>query len=166
PGAVREYTEQHDPYANDADRPWPHDLLRSPRRDYRRSETSMTPVRFAVDTMLGRLATWLRLIGQDATYGAHLSGLALIRHARRERRVVLTRDRQLLRQPPQTGLLFIEADHFRDQLRQVVTAFNLDPFRSIFTRCARCNTVVVPVPASTVQELVPQYVFATQQRFV
>jgi uncharacterized protein with PIN domain len=121
--------------------------------------------RFAVDKMLGRLATWLRIAGQDATYGAHLSGTALVHHACAEGRTILTRDRRWLRRPPPAPLLFIQSDHFRDQFEQVVTAFHIDPLAHTFTRCARCNQPVVPVAKEQVQNLVPAYVFATQPRF-
>jgi len=121
--------------------------------------------RFAIDKMLGRLATWLRIIGQDATYGGHLSGQALVRHARAEGRTILTRDRRLLRQPAGVPLLFIESDHFRDQLRQVVAAFQIDPLGHTFTRCARCNEPVVPIAKAEVADRVPPYVLATQTCF-
>jgi len=49
-------------------------------------------VRFVADKMLGRLARWLRIIGQDVTYGSHLSGYELVRTARRESRLILTRE--------------------------------------------------------------------------
>jgi uncharacterized protein with PIN domain len=126
----------------------------------------MVVCRFAVDRMLGRLATWLRLIGQDATYGAHLSGRTLERHARTEGRTILTRDHRLLRAASDVSLLFIESDHFRDQLRQVVRHFGLDPFACVFTRCSRCNHPVVTVPKAQIAGHVPDYVFATQLHFV
>jgi uncharacterized protein with PIN domain len=122
--------------------------------------------RFAVDKMLGRLATWLRIIGQDATYGAHLSGRTLLRHARTEGRVVLTRDRRLSRQRTDIPLLLIASDHFREQLQQVMTAFGIDPLAHRFTRCARCNDPVVPVPKADIAGQVPPYVYATQTHFV
>ncbi len=122
--------------------------------------------RFAVDKMLGRLARWLRVIGQDATYGPHLSGRTLTRHARTEGRTVLTRDHRLLREPQPPPLLFIESDHFRDQLRQVIEACGLDPFAGLFTRCVRCNEPVVAVHKGEVERHVPPYVFASQERFV
>ncbi len=76
-------------------------------------------VKFAADRMLGRLVKWLRIIGQDVIYGPHLTGYGLIRAARAENRLILTRDRGLKqKQPP--PFLFIESDHYRDQLRQVV----------------------------------------------
>lgn len=122
--------------------------------------------RFAADKMLGRLATWLRLIGQDTTYGSHLSGPTLVRHARAEARTILTRDRRVLRQAADVPLLFIEHDHFRDQLRQVVHHFDLDPITDIFTRCARCNARVTSVTKAEVADRVPAYVLATQEHFV
>lgn len=121
--------------------------------------------RFAIDKMLGRLATWLRLIGQDATYGSHLSGVALVRHARMEGRTLLTRDHKLQRHAGGVPLLFIDSDHFRDQLQQVLDAFGIDPFADAFTRCVRCNAAVVPVPKETVSQRVPPYVLETQDHF-
>jgi uncharacterized protein with PIN domain len=122
--------------------------------------------RFAVDRMLGRLATWLRLIGEDATYGAHLSGQSLLRHARNEGRTVLTRDHRLPRRAEPPPLLFIASDRFREQLREVVTAFDLDPFAHPFTRCARCNEALVVVAKMDIVEQLAPYVAATQERFV
>jgi len=126
----------------------------------------MTTPRFAVDKMLGHLATWLRLIGLDATYGAHLSGPTLLHHARAEQRTVLTRDRRARRAPAEVQVLFIESDHFREQLQQVVRTFSIDPFRQVFSRCARCNEAVVSVSKAQVEARVPPYVLSTQERFV
>jgi uncharacterized protein with PIN domain len=125
----------------------------------------MTARRFAVDKMLGRLATWLRLIGADATYGPHLSGKTLIRHARSEARTVLTRDRRLLPVAPPPEIAFIHSDHFREQLREVVAAFPLGPDARPFSRCARCNEPLVPVAGAAVAARVPAYVLATQHDF-
>jgi uncharacterized protein with PIN domain len=126
----------------------------------------MTRHRFAVDRMLGHLAKWLRLIGQDATYGPPLSGRALLRHARSERRTVLTRDRHAAQGPSGPPVVLIESDHFREQLRQVIHTFRIDPFAQIFTLCVRCNDPVVPTPRAEIEHLVPPYVFSTQERFV
>jgi uncharacterized protein with PIN domain len=115
-----------------------------------------TPPRFAVDKMLGRLATWLRLLGYDATY---------LRHARREGRIVLTRQRRP-RWPTDLPVLFIDGGDFRAQVRQVLHALHLDPFALLFTRCTRCNQPVVATPRSAVAGLVPPYVLTTQEHFV
>ena len=122
------------------------------------------PMKFVADRMLGKLARWLRVIGQDVTYGPHLSGYGLIREARREGRLILTRDRSLARKKPPDYLL-IQSDQFREQLKQLVQACRLEPFKEAFTRCVECNTVLQPVPKEAVRERVPPYVFSNQERF-
>lgn len=124
------------------------------------------PLPFAVDRMLGRLAVWLRLLGYDATCAPHLTGRALVRHARHEGRLILTRDRRLLREPNLPPTLFIDSNHFRDQLRQVISTYALHPLAHVFTRCSRCNEPVVPIDKAQVRDQVPEYVFTTQDRFV
>jgi uncharacterized protein with PIN domain len=104
---------------------------------------SNKPIAFAADRMLGRLAKWLRILGYDVIYGRHLSGHGLIRAARADDRLILTRDRSLARkQPP--PFLFIDSNDYVEQLRQVMGACNLKAGAGLFSRCL---------------------VFATQERF-
>ena len=67
-------------------------------------------MKFIVDGMLGRLAKWLRILGYDTAYFPHLDDNQLVRLARAEGRLLLTRDRGLARR---RGLqyLLIESDH-------------------------------------------------------
>ena len=51
--------------------------------------------RFVVDGMLGSLARWLRLLGYDADYDNRRDDAELVRLARAENRVLLTRDQEL-----------------------------------------------------------------------
>lgn len=121
-------------------------------------------LRFAADRMLGRLVKWLRIIGQDVIYGPHLTGYGLIRAARAENRLILTRDRGLKqKQPP--PFLFIESNHYRDQLRQVVGQCALKLRDDLFTRCIECNAVLQSRPKETLETVVPAYVFSSQQKF-
>ena len=121
-------------------------------------------LRFAADKMLGRLARWLRIIGQDVIYGQHLSGQGLVRTATRERRVMLTRDRKVWRRNRERSI-FIRDDHFRAQLRQVVEECGLDPFGGLLTRCVECNERLQPIVKEEVRDTVPPYVFETQDLF-
>jgi uncharacterized protein len=125
---------------------------------------SQNEIKFAADRMLGRLVKWLRVIGQDVIYGPHLTGYGLIRAGRAEGRLILTRDRRLKqKQPP--PFVFIESDHYREQLRQVIKECGLKPGQGLFTRCVTCNTVLQPRSKETVEKLVPPYVFSTQEKF-
>lgn len=114
--------------------------------------------------MLGRLARWLRLLGYDAAYGAHLSGRPLLRLARAEGRIVLTRRRDLVRRLDLPHLL-VDSDHFREQLVQVVRAFALDVRGHLLDRCPECNLELSDETLSSVRHRVPEYVAQTQERF-
>ncbi|MDP2604205.1 MAG: Mut7-C RNAse domain-containing protein [Deltaproteobacteria bacterium] len=121
-------------------------------------------VQFAADRMLGRLARWLRVLGQDVIYGRHLSGYGLIRAARAENRLILTRDRGLKqKQPP--PFIFIDSNDYREQLRQVIRECGLRAGDALFTRCLECNAVLQPKSKESVESLVPPYVFSTQEMF-
>jgi len=121
-------------------------------------------VKFASDRMLGRLARWLRVIGQDVIYGPHLSGYGLVRAARQEGRLILTRDGGIGKKSP-PAYLFIDSNQFREQLKQVIDACRLDPLKNAFTRCVDCNTPFEAITKAAVEGKVPPYVFATQERF-
>ncbi|MCY4487748.1 MAG: Mut7-C RNAse domain-containing protein [Deltaproteobacteria bacterium] len=121
-------------------------------------------LKFAADKMLGRLAKWLRIIGQDVIHGQHLAGQGLVRAATQEHRVMLTRDRRISRRNPDRAIL-IRDDHFRAQLKQVVEDCGLDPFAGILTRCVECNQPLQPMPKEQVRDTVPPYVFETQDVF-
>ena len=121
-------------------------------------------MKFAADRMLGRLAKWLRIIGQDVIYGPHLTGYGLIRAARAENRLILTRDRSLKqKQPP--AFLFIDGDHYRDQIVQVVRQCGLELGQDLFTRCIECNTLLQPRPKESLEKVLPPYVFSSQEKF-
>jgi uncharacterized protein with PIN domain len=122
-------------------------------------------VKFAADRMLGKLAKWLRVLGCDVIYGPHLTGYGLIRAARAEQRKILTRDRRLKqKQPP--PFIFIESDHHRDQLRQVIRSCGIElAGNKLLSRCLKDNTALQRMPKETVEPLVPAYVFATQENF-
>jgi len=128
------------------------------------TETDAKMVKFAADRMLGRLVKWLRVLGQDVIYGPHLTGYGLIRAARVERRLILTRDRRLKqKQPPE--FIFIESDHYREQLQQVIRECGLRIGDALFSRCLKCNTLLQSKSKESVEIAVPSYVFATQERF-
>lgn len=129
-----------------------------------RGENSGRELKFAADRMLGRLVKWLRIMGHDVIYGQHLSGYGLIRAARKENRLILTRDRSLrMKQPP--DFLFIESDRYPEQVRQVIRACRLRPSAHRFRRCLECNSTLEARSKDLVQKIVPPYVFSTQEKF-
>lgn len=121
------------------------------------------PVRFVVDVMLGSLARWLRRLGYDTDYASTRDDAELVRIARAEQRVLLTRDRPLAQR---RGLraLWIASQSLDEQLRQVTTAFPLTPDRCR-PRCAECNSLLLSAEPSEVADRVPAYVLGQYQHF-
>ena len=120
-------------------------------------------MKFLADNMLGRLATWLRLLGYDTLYLPHANDPELARIARAHGRILLTRDVELTRRRDVRHLL-IESEQVELQMRQVLRAFNLSA-REAFSRCAECNVPLESVSKESVTGSVPPYVFQTQERF-
>jgi len=121
---------------------------------------------FFADTMLGKLARWLRIIGCDVAYAPTLDDAHLVVRAQVEGRLILTRDTLLIRRRwVREHHYFVEGDHWRDQFRQVVSAFGIDPFQQLLTRCLECNEPLRDVARVAVADRVPPYVLGTQERF-
>jgi uncharacterized protein with PIN domain len=121
-------------------------------------------MKFLADNMLGRLATWLRLLGYDTCYLPEADDAELARVARAEDRVLLTRDVELTRRRGIRPLL-IESDKVEEQLRQVLHQLDLT-VQHAFSLCARCNVPLDQVDKEAVRSRVPPYVFASQAQFL
>jgi uncharacterized protein len=104
----------------------------------------MAPPRFAADAMLGRLARWLRVLGFDTSYDAALADADLVRLANDEARILLTRDRHLLRERRPQRAHEVRQDDPLDQLRELVAALGLPAPAELFTRCLLCNSMLSP----------------------
>ena len=120
---------------------------------------------FIADAPLGRLVTWLRLLGYDTVYAPDLDPMPLCRRAVAEGRTVLTRNTRLARHPPPPHCVLVIDDEFRAQLRQVIGACGLTSTPAFLHRCARCNTQLDELPRDVARVRVPPYVWATQPCF-
>lgn len=115
--------------------------------------------------MLGTLAKWLRILGYDTLYDPGLDDYQLMRLARAEERVLLTRDGELARRRGIDSLL-IESQVLEKQLRQVLSALDLEPaLAPALSRCPVCNELLVPLDRQAARTRVPAYVARTQQHF-
>jgi uncharacterized protein with PIN domain len=121
----------------------------------------MDPVRFAADAMLGRLARWLRVLAFDTTYDAGIADPDLVWQANAEDRILLTRDRHLLRDLRPLRFVEVRSDHPLQQLQDVVRAVPLGaPGGPLFSRCLLDNTPLpAPLPADAAARLLPHQAF-------
>jgi uncharacterized protein len=107
-------------------------------------------IRFVLDGHLGKLARRLRLVGLDAIYPAGASDDQLADLAVHEERILLTRDRELLKRGIVTHGYFVRGTHAHRQLVEVLQHFGplmLQPF----SRCLRCNAELREVSKSSVE---------------
>lgn len=108
---------------------------------------------FVADANVGRLATYLRLMGFDTAYDRSFLDGEVAELAAREDRVVLTRDRGVLkRKAVQWGRL-VRANEPVEQARDAVRFFGLAALAAPFTRCVRCNTELAGVSKAEVLHL-------------
>jgi uncharacterized protein with PIN domain len=114
------------------------------------------PARFLADAMLGRLARWLRVIGADTIQlPTDAPDVALVARAREDERVLLTRDRHLLRELRPHRELAIQSTVPLVQLGEVVHAFGIRRPAELLTRCLLDNTPLVEITPAEVVAQVP-----------
>ena len=107
--------------------------------------------RFALDVHLGRLARSLRLLGFDCVWRNDATDDELAAISVNERRILLTRDRGLLKRAKVVqGYLVRETDH-RRQITEVMRRFDLFGAVSPFGRCLVCNGMLEPVTKEEVE---------------
>ena len=121
-------------------------------------------IRFVADTMLGRLAKWLRILGYDTLYPGQESDQRLARIANEEGRVLLTRDTELASRKGFQKLLIL-SNHLSEQLAQVIEAFNLSTKNRTLSLCLLCNKPLGEIEKEEARDRVPPYVFKTHPRF-
>jgi len=125
---------------------------------------------FIVDVNAGKLAKWLRMMGYDTLFFNDIEDGHLVDIALKERRVVLTRDTQIMRRRVATNgqlkVILATDDDPKEQLRQVIEELNLDCRLRQFTRCLECNHSLVPKNREEVADIVPPYVFSTQHQYM
>lgn len=95
--------------------------------------------RFVTDVHLGRLASYLRLLGFDCLYRNDYGDEELLAIAQAQDRILLSRDTGVLKRASVKHGAFLHATDPRLQLREVCDRFQLDERVAPFTRCARCN---------------------------
>lgn len=100
--------------------------------------------RFVLDTHLGRLAAYLRLLGFDTLYRNDAGDHELARMAG-EGRILLTRDTGLLKHGPVTHGYYVRQTEPRRQAVEVLRRFQLEGWIEPFTRCLRCNELLLRI---------------------
>jgi uncharacterized protein with PIN domain len=125
--------------------------------------------RFIVDTMLGDLAKWLRILGYDTLYSRNYRDSQIVNIAKESKRVVVTMDRGLCILAKKNGVrcLIIESFDIRERLAEISVKAGIplvaNPSKS---RCPLCNGELKPVyDKSVVRDRVPPRVLELNKVF-
>jgi hypothetical protein len=121
--------------------------------------------RFLADAHLGGLARLLRLAGFDTLYQNGLADAQIESRAGEEGRIVLTRDRELLKRRGITHGCFVRALRPREQLHEVIERLDLARSLRPFSRCLACNALLAPVDKAVVLDRLPPNVRQCHDRF-
>ncbi len=112
--------------------------------------------KFICDVHLGKLARRLRVLGFDTAYSNVADDPAIIAQALAERRIILTRDRGILKQRVVEHGCLVRSDRVAEQVVEVLDRFNLRRLVRPFSRCVRCNALLEAVDKREIEdELLP-----------
>lgn len=123
------------------------------------------PERFVADAHLGALARLLRMAGFDTLYRNDYRDREIAALAAAEDRVLLSRDRDLLKQRAVLHGCYLHAIEPPRQFRDLVDRLGLRARLRPFARCLECNAPLAPVDKAAVDERLPPSVRALHKRF-
>ncbi|MBE9177414.1 Mut7-C ubiquitin/RNAse domain-containing protein [Oculatella sp. LEGE 06141] len=112
-------------------------------------------LRFVLDIHLGKLATHLRLLGFDTAYRNDFADEALAQCAHEQQRILLTRDRGLLKRSLVTHGYCLRSTDPWEQLIEVLHRFDGLEKIAPFQRCLRCNGLLEAVDKAVVCDRLP-----------
>lgn len=114
-------------------------------------------INFVLDVHLGKLARILRLLGFDALYRNDYDDHEIVSIAENEERIVLTRDRKLLRFKAIEHGYWLRSTNPNEQILEVAKRYNLYLKIEPFHRCLECNGIIQEVnKESIIDQLEPK----------
>ena len=128
-------------------------------------ERPLHEIRFVADAHLGGLARLLRMAGLDTLYDNNFQDSEIAAIAAREGRIVLTRDRELLKRRELTHGCYVRTLKAAQQLREIVDRLDLARTARPFTLCLHCNAPLHEVGKALVLQRLPPSVRELHTRF-
>jgi uncharacterized protein with PIN domain len=113
--------------------------------------------KFICNGMLGRLCKLLRICGIDTAYTNQ--GIAILLEARKENRIILTRNTRL---QTKKMVCFVKETEPARQLEHIISKYDLQDQIAPFSRCIECNYRLQSVEKNSIKDKIP---FFTYQKF-
>jgi hypothetical protein len=128
----------------------------------------MKELRFVTDGMLGKLTRWLRMLGHNVEYARSIDDKALIQKAKKENRILLTRDIELYRQAVGKGAetFLTENPDQTANLAQLAKRYGFELEINVKTsRCPKCNGKIKIIPKALVADKIPKTTSLNYEEF-
>lgn len=123
-------------------------------------------LRFVADAHLGGLASLLRMSGFDTLYDNHFEDAQIAEIAASQGRIVLSRDRELLKRRIVSHGCYVHALKPALQLRELFERLDLARSARPFSLCTHCNLPLREVAAEQARERLPPRIGALYSRFL
>ncbi len=122
--------------------------------------------KFLADRMLGKLAKELRMLGYDTAYYRGEEAYPLIKLAREEDRVILTRNSKLFPKRPEDRIVQVMEVKSSLQLKELLQKRVISLKEGVpFSRCLLCNLPLDEIPRDEAEGKVPDFIFYQQKTF-
>jgi len=102
-------------------------------------------IRFVLDCHLAKLVRYLRMLGFDSLHDNNYVDSEIAELSVHDKRIVLTRDRGLLKRRIITHGRYVRNIEPRRQFKEIVDWLDLSQSMRPFTRCIRCNGLLQEV---------------------
>ncbi|UVE17510.1 Mut7-C ubiquitin/RNAse domain-containing protein [Pseudomonas sp. LS44] len=122
-------------------------------------------LRFVADAQLGGLAHLLRMSGFDTLYDNHFADEQIAAIAEQQGRIVLTRDRELLKRRIISHGCYVHALKPAQQLRELFERLDLARSARPFSLCLHCNLPLHSIDKEEAAERLPSRLCACYSRF-
>ena len=124
---------------------------------------------FIVDAMLGNLAKKLRVLGYDSSYFSSIEDEKLLTIAKNEKRVILTKDEQLVKTAQNQEILaiLIRGNDELEQIAQIHSKIKLEKFiiDTDNSHCIICNGKLESIEKFRIINKIPEGVLEREEKF-
>ena len=125
-------------------------------------------MKFLLDSMLGKLARWLRMLGHDVTYNVKLDDSALLELARKESRTLLTKDLELYQRAITKTIdaYYVKGKTESESLAELAKRYNLTlQINMEKSHCPICNTLLKESPKERLKDELEKNTFIYYNKF-
>lgn len=126
--------------------------------------------KFIVDSNVGKLAKWLRMMGYDASFFDEPDDGKMVKIALFQDRIIITKDSEFMKRRAITSgrvkAIRVTGDNPKSQMLAVISELKLNHEYRPFTRCLECNIELAPKSKREVAEAVPARVYEVQNQYM